>query len=555
MSLNPEDLEVEFEGCAFGVSARRMHEHMTLGQVNPFGRSVSSVRSQRDVTEVIDLVCFHSLGDSLTGMTLAGLDDPALSSRILGADAPTVRHSAAQRPIRAFLADVQAAAHEYAARRAARNVPAPFLPAAARGDPFGVPLLRSKLCDRVATRARAKASAAQWLGTVRNLAQKGLRGEELERSGLIDFLDAAGADALPLAGKDLVQAIDFSALRISVIANITEARTQLRFEVVPDRRLARIKGEAKPQAGQRRRLCLFDRVLGYRIEEVEHAALWGQDRHWQAVTFDGRVLRNRVTRRAIFASPEEAAARAQEHAREVLPKLLASERWADWSWTGGEEYREWLITLPCYPASYFSGHFVARNVLAHVRCDLREGADGERVLMLHEVQSDWAQESRRAMRDFDEGHEAVPLAPFLNEWPALTFKLMLLHAAHLGVDALGWTRGAHQVHRYRGLGAEGLKKLYDHTLPREANRMVKPYGMACETVEVYVPENFKIRRIEGGFEVRTPQDTLLAVAPTFREARDLLPDGAHERLYGVHGVRLSKAARAAILENGFSAWG
>ena len=35
----------------------------------------------------------------------------------------------------------------------------------------------------------------------------------------------------------------------------------------------------------------------------------------------------------------------------------------------------------------------------------------------------------------------------------------------------------------------------------------------------------------------------------------LLPDGAHERLYAVHGERLSKAARAAILEKGFTAWG
>ena len=85
--------------------------------------------------------------------------------------------------------------------------------------------------------------------------------------------------------------------------------------------------------------------------------------------------------------------------------------------------------------------------------------------------------------------------------------------------------------------------------------MLKPFGMTCETVEVYVPENFKIRRIEGGFEVGSEQDGLLGVAPTFQEARDLLPDGAHERLHAVHGVRLSEAARAAILEKGFSAWG
>lgn len=147
------------------------------------------------------------------------------------------------------------------------------------------------------------------------------------------------------------------------------------------------------------------------------------------------------------------------------------------------------------------------------------------------------------------------LSPFLQEWPALTLKLMLLHAAHVGASALAWTRGAHQVHRYGGLGAEGLKELYDRTLPREANRMLRPFGMACQTIEVYVPENFKIRRIDTGFEVRTLQGRVVGTADSFDEARALLPDGAHERLREVTGVRLDRDARATILEKGFAAWG
>ena len=194
-------------------------------------------------------------------------------------------------------------------------------------------------------------------------------------------------------------------------------------------------------------------------------------------------------------------------------------------------------------------------VLAHVRCDLREGGDGERVLMLHEVQSDWMQDVRRMIRDIGKDDVLEDMSPFLHEWPALTLKLMLLHAAHVGVDALGWTRGAHQAYRYRGRGKEGLKELYDRTLPREANRILKPFGLVCDTVEVFVPDNFKIRRIETGYEVRTAQGKLVGVATSFQGARALLPDGAHERLFDVHGVRLTEATRAAILEKGFAAWG
>src|SRR5947207_2889854 len=37
---------------------------------------------------------------------------------------------------------------------------------------------------------------------------------------------------------------------------------------------------------------------------------------------------------------------------------------------------------------------------SHMRCDWREGADDEKVLMLHEVQSDWMQDVRRTVQDF-----------------------------------------------------------------------------------------------------------------------------------------------------------
>ena len=152
MSLNPEALEVEFEGCPFGVSARRIHEHMTLGQINPFGRSVSSVRSQRDAAELIDLVCFDSLDYSLTGLTLAGLDDVALSAIMLGEHARAARQGAAKPAVNALVANVEDAANQHALRRAVRNLPSPFLPAATGGDLFGVPLLRSRLCEHPSAR-------------------------------------------------------------------------------------------------------------------------------------------------------------------------------------------------------------------------------------------------------------------------------------------------------------------------------------------------------------------------------------------------------------------
>jgi len=556
MTLNLEALEVLFKDCTLGVSARRAYEHMTHGQVNPFNRSVASVHSAADAAALIDLVRVDSSGQfSLTGVTLADIDNGACEITLRKEECRLAKAIAAASSTCELMTDLQMAARQHAVRRASRNVPAPFLPSPEVGQAFGVPLLRSRLREYLATQLRTKASAEQWIGTITNLAGKGLREEEWQRSELSDFLIGQTEIDGKVVGEELVRAIDFSALRIAVIPSLTEARTQLRFEVVRSRPLAKTKVEARPQAGQQRHLRLFDRVMGYRIEEVEHATLWGGDRHWQSVTFDGRVLKNLATRRAVFESQEDAISRAQVHAREVLPKVLASERWVDWSWTGGEEYREWLITLPYFAATYLSSHFDVRNILAHVRCDIREGENGERILMLHEVQSDWMQDARREIQEIGEDGEYGVDAPFIREWPALALKLMLLHAAHTGADAVGWTTGAHQEKRYRGLGKEGLKELYDRTLPREANRMLKPFKLRCEVIEVYVPDNFQIRRSEGAYKVTNASGRVLGVAATFDEARSLLPDGAHERLHAVHGVRLSKESRTAILATGFFAWG
>lgn len=153
----------------------------------------------------------------------------------------------------------------------------------------------------------------------------------------------------------------------------------------------------------------------------------------------------------------------------------------------------------------------------------------------------------------DPGDDDCP--PFLKEWPAVAMKLVLLHAAHQGLDAVVWTRGTHQAQRYKGLGATGLVELYDYTLPREVNRMLKTFGGAGEMLGVFVPTNFRIRQSEGGYEVYSAENELLGTAPTLEDARRFVPDGAHELQYEVHGVRLPAELRQAILVAGFPAWG
>jgi hypothetical protein len=422
---------------------------------------------------------------------------------------------------------------------------------------FGIPYIFSSLQRRLQSMGRSRAPTAQWLKTIENFRTKGLRVEEFDCSNLalfLDTLDSNGETGNSAFAFELADACNFRDLRISVIPVVKDAQRPLQFGKPIDKKLKRTKSIPKSLADLPRLLNNYDRVLGYRVERVEHESLWGTEQTWQAVTYDGRIIQNEAGMTG-FRTAKEATELANRHAQQHFPKRVALGRWGQWAWTGGESYREWLITLPYYPTNYLNGHFDIRNVLAHVRCDVREDGDGGRVLMLHEIQSDWAQQARRAislgeMEEFDSERP-----PFLKEWPALTMKLFLLHAAHQGVDAVAWTRGAHQVTRYKGVGATGLHELYDRTLPREVNRMMKSFGVESETLGVFVPTNFEIQQTEYGYEVYSPEYKLLGTAPTLEDAREFVPDQGHESLFDVHGIRLPSEIRRALLAKGFPAWG
>ena len=552
--LGPPSLEFRFERGLYGLSARRLWEHTEMGQINVFSKAISSRQELNDAETFIDIVKFDGDAFWLAGLTLADLRARRMprNSRI---QAKTLLDQLDKSSgSAAFVSSVRGHLGRCAIRQALRNQHHQFLPSAKTDDVFGIPLLYSNLQRRLQSMGKSKAGADQWLKTIENFQKKGLRAEELECCGLVPDLALTTDDDEQFSALEMANQCDFKDLRLSVIPVVNDAQWQLRFTSTPNRQLGKTRNLPKAVVALPRTVTNFDPVLGYRLERVEHQSLWGKEECWQAVTHEGKVIKNELGQSG-FQSARAAANLAASHARQRFPKRVALGRYSHLAWTGGDSYREWLITLPYYPGSYLSGHFKIRNVLAHVRCDGREGADGEQVLMLHEIQSDWAQRARRAistgqMRAQDE----VP-PPFMKEWPALVMKLVLLHAAHHGLDAVAWTRGAHQAFRYKGLGAAGLNELYDRTLPREIDRIMKPFGATCELLGVYVPTNFRISQSENGYEVYSSEGALLGTAPTLDNARRYVPDEGHELLYEVHGVRLTAAVRKAIVDSGFPAWG
>lgn len=75
--------------------------------------------------------------------------------------------------------------------------------------------------------------------------------------------------------------------------------------------------------------------------------------------------------------------------------LNSKPKFSDYQEPGGENYKEVLLTMPVEKDSFKSSHFSEPNILAHVRFNERTDTDGNKVLFLEEIQSDWAQEGKK----------------------------------------------------------------------------------------------------------------------------------------------------------------
>ena len=168
--------------------------------------------------------------------------------------------------------------------------------------------------------------------------------------------------------------------------------------------------------------------------------------------------------------------------------------------------------------NYQSSHFDEPNILAHMRVNDRVDADGKKMLLIEEVQSDWHQAGREkgygpkmeksveAYYETKDGQripigfgktkeeaeaaidvgwknqvdikyatterqigEGVPDAPFKDTWHQLALKRALKEAVDKGYDRIGLTTGKQQAERY-DLSKQISKVYYSPPDSKQANK-------------------------------------------------------------------------------------
>ena len=160
-----------------------------------------------------------------------------------------------------------------------------------------------------------------------------------------------------------------------------------------------------------------------------------------------------------------------------------------------EKYKKELATLVLYKDQYKSSHWEEPNVFAHARVNDRTTPEGEKVLFIEEIQSDWAREAREKgiklpqaeIDKLDKRREAlekeglalkkegkeitsekrqewtdimnkmggltgnerkVPDFPHRKNWQEFVLKKILRQAAEQGYDRVAWVSGEQTADRY-----------------------------------------------------------------------------------------------------------
>ena len=125
--------------------------------------------------------------------------------------------------------------------------------------------------------------------------------------------------------------------------------------------------------------------------------VYGNDEQGYTITSSNDRERGRLIASDIYSLEEvEIQARVDAQDRGLLGASEGDTIFSDYKVDGGDNYREVLLTVPDTGWPTFSdSHFPEDNVVAHIRLTDRIGPNGERILYMEEIQSDWHQKGWR----------------------------------------------------------------------------------------------------------------------------------------------------------------
>lgn len=425
--------------------------------------------------------------------------------------------------------------------------------------------LYSALKRRIEGLSLQRASSWQWRQTLLNLRRSGIPDEELEWSGLLHFLDKARNGGERMISRDeLLSRINLSAIRLSLTNELAFDRgCGLEFiELTQSASLNRLGAVSRIAGpGEVSVLRYVDTLHYFKVGYLKrlNAAQKGQSTlRWFALDTIGNLIAGPAPDGPYFSSREAAFQAANDHALQHVGLPVAytpCSRYEHKTLCGGSDYREWLLTLPDYPISYYNKHYYERNLLLHFRTKERHDLKGRRLLFIEEIQSDWHQSG--AVHGYQNRWPGrLPPAPFSRSWVGLALKLILIHAAEVGFDGLAWTQGHVQESHYLQ-PMQPVRRLYDVEIPRVLTRLCRQWHVRPETTEIATrePRLNITRQLDKWFVVDPRGSFSTRPQASQQEAMRIMARHCKQIELAVPALLLDQTLRARILEHGFPLFG
>lgn len=357
--------------------------------------------------------------------------------------------------------------------------------------------LYSLLQHRLMSMPLQRATAGQWLATIDNNKQRGVREEEIQWSGLRQYLRQQPVDEL-ISKSQILENLDNNMRLELCTEQVWGTNGGLNFKEVAQRMPHQAVYRAALKLDNSC-LCILryvDNGSNYRVGVVktlrsDHCMALNQ--YWYALDPYGRAITNKKgmnksgdSRACLFFENSiDAKTASNQHAREhfgIRSGVKTHTHFDHLTLFGGHDYREWQVSLPDFQRVFFGAHFYDHNILVHIRTTTRTDHAGRKILFIEEVQSDWHQSAKRHGYD-NNGWGQVANAPFKQEWPALAIKLMLIQASQNGFAGVAWSMGIVQEMRYmRHL--QPIKHYYDKEIPKALNRLGKTLQCKVETTQI-----------------------------------------------------------------------
>ena len=312
-----------------------------------------------------------------------------------------------------------------------------------------------------------RAPAQQWASIIDNARSKGVKQEEIDWSGVKDWL---GEQKGPVSKADLLQYLRENEVQLQEVKHGSS-----RDETAPDQQAQDEHAEEFEHINDAIRRN--DEVLNKSRRDPRY-----EYQYEKASLLDKRLRNEREALHGRMV--DETMARSGESGKPT--------KFSQYKLPGGENYRELLMTMPerapelpegysvkpfqngfavfdktgdevawaptrggalanAAPSlkrvgnsspTFRSGHWDEPNILAHVRFDDRTGPNGEKILHMAEIQSDWHQAGRR--KGYDTGDSGRQFQEAKAKVDALRPKVeaMVERNGLLGFDSNGQARGA-----------------------------------------------------------------------------------------------------------------